>query len=93
MGQAQIPLDQAPPEFLPRQPLMGGDKQNSGWGKTAKLCAIVTYLLELLDRTLIDTTALVDQICDVVSELYRHGRTVSGAYVQWWSTCRSRHGR
>ena len=34
-------------------------------------CANVTHLLELLDRTLVDTTALVDQVCDVVSQMVK----------------------
>jgi hypothetical protein len=35
----------------------------------AKMGAIATYLLELLDGTLVDTAALVDQVCDAVSPL------------------------
>ena len=32
------------------------------------LCADVTNLLKLFDSTLVDTTALVDQVCTVVSD-------------------------
>ena len=54
------------------------------------------FLLELLDGTLVDTTALVDQVTlrDFVS-------TKPAIYIcledevayQWWSTCRNRRGR
>ena len=37
-------------------------------GDKAKFCAILTHLLELLNRTLVDTTALVDQVCRIVSD-------------------------
>ena len=52
-----------------------------------------TDLLELLDRTLVNTTALVDQVCPFVSlsvVVCTWGRE---AYGRWWSTCRSRRGR
>ncbi len=34
-----------------------------------RMYVVVTHLLELLDGTLVDSTALVDQICDDVSIL------------------------
>lgn len=90
-GQVQIPLN-SPTKFLPRQTRRAAISKIVRW-KAAKLSAIATYLLELLDGTLVDTAALVDQVCDVVSLLHHHSHTAEGAYVQWWSTCRSRRGR
>jgi hypothetical protein len=53
------------------------------------------HLLELLDGTLVNSTALVDQVCNVCESLCSvvPGAGRGYAYDRWWSTCRSRRGR
>ena len=69
-GQVQIPRDSPTTisQILPRQ------RRPAAISKTAcdaaaRRGAMATYLLELLDGTLVDTAALVDQVCDAVSQL------------------------
>jgi hypothetical protein len=64
-----------------------------------EMCAKATarwnsYLLELLDGTLVDTAALVDQMTCYVCE--RDARVVDRGLreaYRWWWTCQNRRGR
>jgi hypothetical protein len=53
------------------------------------------HLLELLDGTLVNSTALVDQVCDICESLCSNmpGAGSRRTYDRWWSTFRSRRGR
>jgi hypothetical protein len=53
-----------------------------------------SYLLELLDGTLVDTAALVDQMTCYVCERETRG-TDRGSWeaYRWWWTCQNRRGR
>jgi hypothetical protein len=51
-----------------------------------------TYLLELLDGTLVDTSALVDQVA-YDDEYVRKERGYAWATHRWWWIFRCRRGR
>lgn len=94
-AKAHAPQTPANCEILPLHDVKAssGDKNSLPTSKRST-CMDVAHLLELLDGTLVDAAALVDQICDTVSKTAMARSQEGGsAYVRWWSTCRSRRGR
>jgi hypothetical protein len=53
---------------------------------------VSAYLLELLNSTLVDTSALVDQVA-YNDEYMMAGKDMIWATHRWWWTCRCRRGR
>jgi hypothetical protein len=78
-------------ESLPHRGAKNRDK--------VEICATATtvwnsYLLELLDGTLVNTAALVDQVTCYVCERDVRGIDYGSRQAyRWWWTCQNRRGR